>query len=233
MHLARIHGTEEDRVNCPFFYKIGACRHGDRCSRLHTLPTFSQTILIPHMYPNPKRNLDPNAPPFDPKKDEEDFEDFYEEVFDELASFGFVEEMHVCDNLSDHMLGNVYVKFRREEDAERCKTLLSRRLYKGTPLRPEFSPVTDFREARCRQHDETKCSRGGYCNFMHIKRISRTFQRDLISDQDEPSSSSESSDSDSSADEDVRRDRDEKETRQSRSRSREKTERKSRSRSRE
>jgi len=32
-HLARIHGTEEDKVNCPFYFKIGACRHGDKCSR--------------------------------------------------------------------------------------------------------------------------------------------------------------------------------------------------------
>ena len=23
LHLARIHGTEEDRVNCPFYFKIG------------------------------------------------------------------------------------------------------------------------------------------------------------------------------------------------------------------
>ena len=23
-HLARIHGTEEDKVNCPFYFKIGA-----------------------------------------------------------------------------------------------------------------------------------------------------------------------------------------------------------------
>ncbi len=30
------------RVNCSFYYKIGACRHGDRCSRLHNKPTFSQ-----------------------------------------------------------------------------------------------------------------------------------------------------------------------------------------------
>lgn len=22
-HLARIHGTEEDKVNCPFYFKIG------------------------------------------------------------------------------------------------------------------------------------------------------------------------------------------------------------------
>lgn len=33
-----------------------ACRHGDRCSRLHNKPTISQTILIPNMYQNPVLN---------------------------------------------------------------------------------------------------------------------------------------------------------------------------------
>ena len=32
-YLASIFGTEKDKVNCSFFFKIGACRHGDRCSR--------------------------------------------------------------------------------------------------------------------------------------------------------------------------------------------------------
>jgi hypothetical protein len=54
-HLARIHGTEEDRVNCPFYFKIGACRHGDRCSRQHHMPAFSQTILTKHIYQHPAR----------------------------------------------------------------------------------------------------------------------------------------------------------------------------------
>jgi hypothetical protein len=40
------------------------------------------------------------------------FEDFYEEVFEELSKFGTVEEMNVCDNLGDHLVGNVYVKVR-------------------------------------------------------------------------------------------------------------------------
>lgn len=31
--------------------------------------------------------------------------------------------------------------------------------------------MTDFREARCRQFDEESCSRGGYCNFMHLKKV--------------------------------------------------------------
>ena len=48
----------EDKVNCPFFFKIGACRHGDRCSRLHHRPAFSQTVLIRHIYPNPVREAE-------------------------------------------------------------------------------------------------------------------------------------------------------------------------------
>lgn len=52
-HLASIYATEKDRVNCPFYLKIGACRHGDRCSRLHTRPAISQTILVSNMYQNP------------------------------------------------------------------------------------------------------------------------------------------------------------------------------------
>ncbi len=44
----------QDRVNCPFFHKVGACRHGDRCNRLHHKPLYSQTVLIPHMWTAPQ-----------------------------------------------------------------------------------------------------------------------------------------------------------------------------------
>lgn len=101
-HLARIHGTEEDKVseesfekyseerggshlqlllllkskschsqtiyphnffqvNCPFYFKIGACRHADRCSRIHHRPAFSQTILIKHVYRHPVREAELKA----------------------------------------------------------------------------------------------------------------------------------------------------------------------------
>ena len=45
----QIFGTEEDKVNCPFYLKMGACRHGDRCSRIHNRPVLSQTILLQNM----------------------------------------------------------------------------------------------------------------------------------------------------------------------------------------
>lgn len=43
----------------------------------------------------------------------------------------------------------------------------------GRPIIVDFSPVTDFHEATCRQYEENNCNRGGYCNFMHLKRIGR------------------------------------------------------------
>lgn len=49
-----------------------ACRHGDRCSRLHNKPTISQTILIPNMYQNPVLNapLGPDGVPREVAADE-------------------------------------------------------------------------------------------------------------------------------------------------------------------
>ncbi len=38
-----------------------------------------------------------------------------------------VEEMNVCDNLGDHLVGNVFVKFKREEDAEKAVADLNNR----------------------------------------------------------------------------------------------------------
>ena len=109
-HLASIFGTEKDRVNCPFYFKIGyehycrqalstgsnsrwrclhigvlivycccrACRHGDRCSRLHNKPTISQTLLLQNMYQNPALNAPPGPDglpmPIDARQSQEHFE---------------------------------------------------------------------------------------------------------------------------------------------------------------
>jgi len=171
-------------VNCPFYFKMGACRHGDRCSRLHNRPTMSQTLLLANMYQNPAL-LAPNGPDgrpqqFDAQKAQEHFEEFYEDVFEELAQFGEIENLNVCDNLADHMVGNVYVKFRDETAAAAALQALQGRFYNGRPIIAEFSPVTDFREATCRQYEENSCARGGYCNFMHLKPISRDLRKHLF-----------------------------------------------------
>ena len=48
-----------------------------------------------------------------------------------------------------------------EEDADSALKGLMGRWYAGRPIMCEFSPVTDFREARCRQFDEGTCNRRG------------------------------------------------------------------------
>ena len=180
-HLASIYGTEKDRVNCPFYFKIGACRHGERCSRLHMRPTLSQTILMTNMYENPEYAAATGAIPAMTKQQCQDhFEDFYEDVFEECAKFGEVEGLNVCDNMADHLVGNVYVKFRDEEHALAAKNALHDRYYDKRPIKCEFSPVTDFRESTCRQYEERSCNRAGFCNFMHLRKVSRELRHDLF-----------------------------------------------------
>ncbi|XP_077472541.1 splicing factor U2AF 35 kDa subunit [Stigmatopora argus] len=182
-YLASIFGTEKDKVNCSFYFKIGACRHGDRCSRLHNKPTFSQTIALLNIYRNPQnsaQSADGLTCAISDMEMQEHYDEFFEEVFTEMEEkYGEVEEMNVCDNLGDHLVGNVYVKFRCEEDAEKAVIDLNNRWFNGQPIHAELSPVTDFREACCRQYEMGECTRGGFCNFMHLKPISRELRREL------------------------------------------------------
>jgi splicing factor U2AF subunit len=115
-------------------------------------------------------------------KAQEHCEMFFEEVFLELSKYGEVEDMVVCDNVSEHMVGNVYVKYVREDDAEKAQLFLGKRFYGAKLLQVEFSPVTDFREARCKAFHETRCARGGLCNFMHVKHIPKTVKRRVVRD---------------------------------------------------
>lgn len=170
--------SARSRLHC------SACRHGSRCSRLHNRPTISPTLLLHNFYMNPVLNtpLGPDGLPIpvDPSKVQEFFEDFYEDLFLELDKFGEIEHLCVCDNLADHMVGNVCVKFRDEEAAARALTGLQGRFYAGKPIEVEFSPVTDFKEASCRQYEEGRCNRGGYCNFMHVRPVSRDLRKQLF-----------------------------------------------------
>ncbi|XP_015161220.1 splicing factor U2af small subunit A-like [Solanum tuberosum] len=144
-HLASIFGAEKDSVNCPFYFKIGACRHGDRGSRLHTKPSISPTLLLPNMYQRPDV-----LTRIDPLIMQQHFEigslggsfdgmslilmmlqDFYEDLFEELNNYGEIENLNICDNIVDHMVGNVYVQFREEEQAAKALKIFTGRLYAG------------------------------------------------------------------------------------------------------
>ncbi|XP_045844802.1 splicing factor U2AF 26 kDa subunit isoform X5 [Meles meles] len=149
-YLASIFGTEKDKVNCSFYFKIGACRHGDQCSRLHNKPTFSQTIVLLNLYQNPQNT----------------------------AQTADGSHCHVSDvEVQEHY--DNFFEFRREEDAERAVAELNNRWFNGQAVHAELSPVTDFRESCCRQYEMGECTRGGFCNFMHLRPISLNLRRQL------------------------------------------------------
>lgn len=187
--LANLYGTEKDKVNCSFFYKIGACRHGEQCSRKHLKPTFSNTVLISNVYHNPVltggeamdskygSNVD-----IDIEKQQELIDQFYEDWFTELSlKYGPIIEMHICLNISAHLMGNVYVQFESDEAAKKASEDLSNnRFYDGRVLYASLSPVSDFREARCRQYEIGECNRGGMCNFMHVGKVNRDLVENLF-----------------------------------------------------
>ena len=87
-YLASIFGTEKDKVNCSFYYKIGACRHGDRCSRVHNRPTFSQTILCTNLYINPalqSLNSESGEQVYMSEVEmQQHYDDFFNEVYSEI-----------------------------------------------------------------------------------------------------------------------------------------------------
>ena len=129
--------------------------------RSHNKPLASQTDLLRHMYQNPPVAI---AIAEGQKVSDESlkeairhFEDFYEEIFVELAKCGEIEDIVVCDNLGDHLIGNVFVKFSTEDFAAKALKTLNGRFYAGKQIVGEFSPVTDFKESRCRQYDEGSC----------------------------------------------------------------------------
>ena len=175
-YLASIFGTEQDKVNCSFYYKIGACRHGDRCSRKHVKPSYSQTILLPNLYQNPAYD---NKSRLTPSQLQNHFDAFYEDFWCEMCKYGEVEEVVVCDNNNDHLIGNVYARFKYEDSAQAACDALNSRWYAGRPIYCELSPVTDFREACCRLNSGEGCVRGGFCNFIHRKEPGADLERDL------------------------------------------------------
>jgi hypothetical protein len=91
---------------------------------MHNRPTISQTMLLKNMYQNPvvTAPLGPDGIPMqvDERTVQSNFEDFYEDVFEEVAQHGEVENLNVCDNIADHMVGNVYIKFKDEEAAAKA-----------------------------------------------------------------------------------------------------------------
>jgi len=140
--------------------------------------------LFKHLYQNPPEAIafaEGNKVSDEALKSALDhFYKFYEEIFIELSNFGELKELNVCDNLGDHMIGNVYAKFTDEEGASKAFNALAGKYYHSNLVQEEYSPVINFRECRCRNYEEDKCERGGFCNFLHLKHVSHGLVKSLM-----------------------------------------------------
>lgn len=76
-------------------------------------------------------------------------------------------QLKVCQNRAPHLRGNVYVQYRRLEDAIAAYQGLNGRWYAGKQITIQFSPVTNWKLAICGLYDKNQCPHGKACNFLH------------------------------------------------------------------
>ena len=162
---------------CTFYMRIGACRHLSRCARLHPKVNTSATVMLPMMYPNPKvvplQTFDAAGNPVPLEYEKEWLKKhqtrFYEDVYLTIMEIARIIEMRVMDNVCDHLVGNVFVKFESPMAAQRVVEALTGKMYHGVLLMPEVVPVSDFLDAMCKDND--RCNRrnecGFTCNYWH------------------------------------------------------------------
>lgn len=68
------------------------------------MPVFLNWLLIVFLFPVVVANVSD-------EEMQEHYDNFFEDVFVECEDkYGEIEEMNVCDNLGDHLVGNVYIK---------------------------------------------------------------------------------------------------------------------------
>ncbi|CAJ0595545.1 unnamed protein product [Cylicocyclus nassatus] len=97
-----------------------------------------------------------------------DEQQYFDEIFEEIFHRKLIREVarwrqNRCDNIAEHMIGNVYVKFDREANAESVEDL--DRWFHGA-IYAELSPVTGFRELCCRQYELGGCNKKGLKNVF-------------------------------------------------------------------
>uniref|UniRef100_I3IUK3 Zinc finger CCCH-type, RNA binding motif and serine/arginine rich 2 n=1 Tax=Oreochromis niloticus TaxID=8128 RepID=I3IUK3_ORENI len=164
-------GTERDVANCPFFLKTGACRFGDRCSRKHTYPTTSPTLMIRGMFrtfgmeESRRDDYDIDACLEHSEEEmQESFLEFYHDVLPEFKSVGKVLQFKVSCNYEPHLRGNVYVQ-------ENISFFESLSLQRGAMQRD----ITCYTCLACLfffsgLFDRHRCPKGKHCNFLHVFR---------------------------------------------------------------
>ncbi|XP_021347037.1 U2 small nuclear ribonucleoprotein auxiliary factor 35 kDa subunit-related protein 2-like isoform X2 [Mizuhopecten yessoensis] len=169
-----VQGKERDR--CPFFAKTAACRFGDRCSRTHPETESSTILLFRGMYSHFELEQGLTGEEYDTDlileyDDSElyqNFRDFYEDIVPEFKAIGRLVQVKVCCNYEPHLRGNVYIQYRREDDAASAFAQFNGRFYGGKQLSCEYVTIPTWKSAVCGLFGSGRCPKGRNCNFFHV-----------------------------------------------------------------
>lgn len=170
--IQSIERPETDSRNCPFYMKVGCCRYGEACSKFHPTPETSHTLLFKNMYSWPGlvgQSDEDND--MDIQFNEDDilthFLEFWTDIVPEFEKFGEVQNLRICRNVVQHLRGNVYVSYKKSDDAEKACNMTGR-FYEGKQIFGEYCPVMDWSKALCGMYSRNECERGDNCNFLHV-----------------------------------------------------------------
>ncbi|KAL1350016.1 zinc finger CCCH domain-containing protein 5 isoform X1 [Arachis hypogaea] len=167
-------GTEQDKAHCPFHLKTGACRFGQRCSRVHFYPDKSCTLLMKNMYNGPGLAWEQDEGlEYTDEEVERCFEEFYDDVHTEFQKFGEIVNFKVCKNGAFHLRGNVYVQYKHLDSALLAYNTVNGRYFAGKQVSCNFVSLTRWKVAICGEYMKSgykTCSHGTACNFIHCFR---------------------------------------------------------------
>lgn len=149
---------------CQFFYKIGSCRHGNKCIRKHTNVKDSPVLILDNILLS-STNL------------QEEVKD----IFIEVALIAPIWNMLVAGNQSPHIRGTIYIEFQNESDAQKAYQVLNKRWFAKKPIFAKFLPSQLLTTVLCRDGD--RCTRKDECNYVHMARIPQDFWRELFTSQ--------------------------------------------------
>lgn len=114
---------------------------------------------------------------------EEDYDAFYQDVFMKASALGELQEIIVCENKTDHLNGNVYIRFTTTDEGRKARDYFNTIWYDKRPLYCDLCHVVSFQDAICRAHQHNSCDRGEQCNFIHERKTNPDLIEGLLLSQ--------------------------------------------------
>lgn len=161
--------SEPQTEECPFFFKVGSCRHRARCIRSHELPEHSAAIMIEDVLPP------------QPKIAQSDLMHMIQELFIEISMVKPIQEIVVAANTSPHLQGCVLMSFGSNQDAEDVLENINSRWFAGKPVLAHYIPAGVLTGSICREG--ASCRRSLDCSYVHPASLPQEFWHTLFSAQ--------------------------------------------------